>query len=247
MKSTELRQTGSFISRICRLKLLLAPAAILLASPALWGQTNSEDPNSFGTLPQDAPTINNPTVACAPTAVIDGLTYLENTYDAANPGSQLFNNMTPAQLDTAAQVNTLATDMGTPPGSPPGTAASPPPYTLQQMLDGTQTYLNNNPTQVGLTMSMVNSWETTAPGATSTAQILANLIKMGQAVMVEVTPPPSPANRIPQATLIASPASLGTAVLAPLVWWTQTSHSNWPTGRCRLIPSRPTFRQIATI
>jgi hypothetical protein len=164
-------------------KLLLTSAVILLAAPAVLADdgtiSGSEDASKFGTLPQDADGIKNPAGACGPTAAIDSLTYLANTH----PG--LFKTMTPAQLDTAPQVNAMQTDMWAPnPVPTDGTGVN-----LTQMVHGKTAYLINNPTTLAINVN-ATTWEDNGqgPGAEASAKALAQLLQAGQDVELEVTP-----------------------------------------------------------
>lgn len=130
--------------------------------PQFGGDTvisGSENVANFGTLPQYAPGISYPGTACAPTSAINSLTFLANTH----PG--LFVNLAPAQLDTAVQVNTM---QGWMIEADEGTTGNPDcGISLQGMLGGKLTYLDETAHAMPITANMVN-WE--AGGARTRGQ-----------------------------------------------------------------------------
>ena len=89
--------------------------SILSVALGAQAQTNSEDLSLFGTVGQGVATVKNAQIvgpnACAPTAVANGLTFLQNYSIDTGQG----NPFTVAQggISTQAGVNALATDMKT--------------------------------------------------------------------------------------------------------------------------------------
>ena len=146
--------------------LRLAPAAIVLAAPAVWGQAASEPLSDFGVLGQLSSqiTVANPQnvapVACAPTSTANGLTFLDTYY-----GASTFTT----SPDNYTAINNLATVMGTTYTAPNG--GTP----VAGMVSGLKTYLSPtgaNPAPSVFVQSALWSSTTPAQDAGSLAGLL---------------------------------------------------------------------------
>jgi hypothetical protein len=142
------------------------PAAILLTTPVVWGQSASEPLSDFGLLGQLSTAINVANaanvapVACAPTSAENALTFLDSFY-----GPSIFTS-NPNTYDT---INSLATSMGT---AYNGTKGGTP---VAGMVTGLQSYLSPtgfNPAPSVTVQSAIWSKTTPAQDASSLAGLL---------------------------------------------------------------------------
>jgi hypothetical protein len=188
MKSKKFPRPESAISRVCRTSLLLASAAILLAAPAVWGGagpppppplpavSSQEDASLFGQLNQNDPGIDYNAGACAPTAAIDGLTYLANTQPA---GTFAISPNSPAEVDCLESFM-QTTDQGT-------------YFNLQAPgIEGylsTPLYLGGNPApSIDVEGGSLNWNFVGGGGAGASLLLLWGLLNNHQAVQLQITP-----------------------------------------------------------